>query len=111
MQMTAGEIKRNYDQAKDKERQIGILADLNCCTREAIVKILDVESSREKPSAPEQKLTGIGAAEQALYEVLDELESEIRRLEEEYKSVKKAIDVLAKRKEGQEHGKKTPDEK
>lgn len=106
MQMTAGEIKRSYDQAKDKERQIGILADLNCCTREAIAVILDVES-RKKPRASEQKITGIDAAEQALYAVLDDLESEIRNLEEEYKSVKKAIDVLAERKEGRNHGKET----
>lgn len=109
MEMSVGEIKRIYDQSKNKERQIGILADLNCCTRDAIVKILDVECSREKPSAHEQKLTGIDAAEQALYAVLDDLESEIRSLEEEYKSVKKAIDVLAERKEGRNHGKETFD--
>lgn len=33
MEMSVGEIKRSYDQAKNKERQIGILAELNDCDR------------------------------------------------------------------------------
>lgn len=39
--MTAAEIRRNYNEAKDKPKQIGILADMNDCKRSDIKKILD----------------------------------------------------------------------
>ena len=40
MNMTAEEICREYRQAKDKDAQIGILADLNQCSKEKILEIL-----------------------------------------------------------------------
>lgn len=40
MQMTVEEIIRSYTQAKDKSKQIGILADLNECNKEKIRAIL-----------------------------------------------------------------------
>lgn len=40
MQMTVEEIIKNYMQAKDKAKQIGILADLNGCDKEKIRSIL-----------------------------------------------------------------------
>ena len=40
MQMTTEEIIRNYTEAKDKSKQIGILADLNGCDKERIRSIL-----------------------------------------------------------------------
>lgn len=40
MQMTTEEIIRNYTEAKDKSKQIGILADLNGCDKEKIRAIL-----------------------------------------------------------------------
>lgn len=98
MQMTVGEIKRNYDQAKNKSRQIGILADLNCCSREDIEKILAVESSR---TSKEETITytdslNLDGVFDILYHRLDELEGEIKLLEEEYLKVKNAIEVLGK---------------
>ena len=48
MEMSVGEIKRSYDQSKNKERQIGILAELNDCDRSEIEKIISVESMREQ---------------------------------------------------------------
>lgn len=40
MQMTVEEIIRSYTEAKDKSKQIGILADLNGCDKEKIRSIL-----------------------------------------------------------------------
>ena len=40
MLMTCGEICRNYRWAKDKPKQIEILADMNRSTKEEIKKIL-----------------------------------------------------------------------
>lgn len=41
MQMTENEIVRNYKQAKKKQEQIKILADLNLCTKKEIRDILE----------------------------------------------------------------------
>jgi hypothetical protein len=41
MQMTNEEIYRDYRQAKDPKKQIGILAELNQCDRRTIKKIID----------------------------------------------------------------------
>ena len=43
MQMTPGEIRRDYEGAKKKREQLQILADLNCCTVEKIREILIAE--------------------------------------------------------------------
>lgn len=40
MEMSKDEIVVRYRQAKDPAKQIGILADLNCCTKEEIAEVL-----------------------------------------------------------------------
>lgn len=40
MDMTAAEILKNYREAKDKKKQVSILADLNVCTVGEIINIL-----------------------------------------------------------------------
>ncbi len=40
MDMTAAEILKNYREAKDKKRQVRILADMNVCTIDEIKAIL-----------------------------------------------------------------------
>ena len=103
MEMSVGEIKRSYDQAKNKRRQIDILAELNDCDRYEIEKIISVESMRvqhepvkvvvEKPS---EKEMGLDDVMNTLFSRLDELEKKIKPLEEEYRNIKIAIDVIAK---------------
>lgn len=46
--MSDDEIRRNYRLAKDKRKQIGILADLNCCSKNKIIEILGLENSKVK---------------------------------------------------------------
>ena len=100
MQMTVGEIQRNYSQAKNKSQQIGILADLNCCSREDIEKIVGVEDKREKvKTQPKvQKRTNkepeVNAILDSLFARLDTLEQEIKDKEEEYRKINIAIEVL-----------------
>lgn len=60
MVMTREEIRRDWEAAKDKKAQIGILADLNQTTEEEIIGILraqgvDGRSLPFKPRAPKQK--------------------------------------------------------
>ena len=111
MEMSVGEIKRSYKQAKNKVQQIGILADLNSCSHEEIEKIIAEEDERRIP-VPEPvripvaspKLSEVMAM---LYSTLEDIEAEIKTLEEEYRKVTIAIEVLGKVEE--EHGgKETP---
>lgn len=57
MQMTEGEIVRSYKEAKNKSQQVGILAELNCCSKEKIIEILKQEGtpSRELPRQRKKK--------------------------------------------------------
>lgn len=112
MLMSPGEIKREYDQAKYKNKQIGILADLNRCSKEEIKRILEIEESKSKltnvePVEEKKKLDDIQPAIQekeltyseimtGLYERLDNLDEQIKRLEEEYDKVTNAIEILGK---------------
>lgn len=107
--MTEAEIYRDYRQAKHKSRQISILADLNGCSKEEIEAVIakyekqnEVAAPAEAPP-PEVPLPEVPLPEQAetgyvlsrLYEELDQLNAEIRRLEEQYKETTIAIKVLA----------------
>lgn len=103
MEMSVGEIKRSFDQAKDKKRQIGILADLNCCDRSEIEKIISAENRgehhepvRAAAEKMSKKAMGLDEVIDILFVRLDELEEKIKPLEEEYRNIKIAIDVIAK---------------
>ena len=58
MQMTENEILREYQQAKDKKGQVTILADMNMCEKEDIIKLLlyhgvpEEELRKPKPAQP-----------------------------------------------------------
>lgn len=56
MEMTANEIVRSYKEAKDKKKQVGILAQLNLCTPEDIKKIL-IEGGVDWRELPRGKRT------------------------------------------------------
>lgn len=43
------EIKRMYRESKDKKKQIGILADLNACTKEEIREVLGMKAPGPQP--------------------------------------------------------------
>lgn len=112
MYMTPGEICKEYNLAKDKKMQIGILADENCCEKEDIIKIL-LENGMELPAQkkPATKPKGAKAGNTApkeekaedeppgkpqgmpdavmsvLIARLEELEAEIVVREKEYKEI------------------------
>ena len=103
MQMSVGEIKRSYEEAKCKQKQIGILAELNACTKEDIEKIIDADNKRNEKHGevieiPSEEVKTVTIMEK-LYARLDELERDIKLLEGEYKKVCIAVDVLGNMKE------------
>lgn len=104
MYMTDSEIYRDYRQARHKSRQIGILADLNGCSKEEIEAVIakyekqnevtaPVEAPPPEAPPPEQAETGYVLSR--LYEELDRLNAEIRQREEQYKETTIAIKVLS----------------
>lgn len=85
MEMGHEEIKISYRNAKQKKKQLGILADLNCCSREEIKKIV-----QEAEDSPDNDII------HRLYNRLDFLDREIRERETEYKKIVIALEVLSK---------------
>ncbi len=89
MQMTNSEIAASYRLAADPKKQIGILADLNDCTRTEIVDALrkegvklpgnynnkkaeTPEAAMQQPETPEEpKLTALPGKQLALEDALD----------------------------------------
>ena len=102
MYMTEGEIRRDYAGAKNKSMQIGILADLNCCTKDRIREILGLipctESTveiAEPDGNPVEKSVDKDAIMSRLYSTLDNLDREIKRLEKQYQDTAIAIKVVS----------------
>lgn len=91
MQMTIWEIQNSYRTAKNKEKQIGILAELNDCSIKDIKKILDIDKKpvEEKP----KEIAGEDIISK-LFERLEVLDKEIKDKEEEYRKISIAIEVL-----------------
>ncbi len=90
--MDIGEIRRQYKYAKDKNKCVSILADLNCCGTDKILSILQLAADDKKTSdfdewqpTKEQK---------ALMDRLDELDAMIKPLEDEYKRIAEALNRI-----------------
>lgn len=86
MQYTDDEIRRLYKSAKNRKKQVSILADLNRCSTGRILEIIRAQKEAEEAEA------GHGSAEwepapgqKALMDRLDELDSQIKVLEDEYR--------------------------
>lgn len=86
--MTAAEIKRSYEQAKKPEKQIRLLAELNDCSEDDIRELLEI---REEPPAIEPKNSKIM---DLLENELESVEKQIQVLEERYRKILAAIDVI-----------------
>lgn len=102
MYMSESEIRRDYAGAKNKSMQIGILADLNCCTKDRIREILGLipctESTVEiaEPAGnPVKKSVDKDAIMSRLYSTLDDLDREIKQLEKQYQDTAIAIKVVS----------------
>lgn len=100
--MTEQEICKEYREAKNKRKQIGILADENICTRGEIIQILSkngenidigkktaqqpIEPKGQQAEPVEQK-TIPDVVIEALFLRLDVIEKEIQDREKEYREI------------------------
>ena len=106
MEMTNSEIIRSYNNAKNKQRQIGILADLNGCKRIEIEEIVSGKSTSEKQDGEPKELQKPAEESQLinwLYDQLDATEGHIRALEARYKELSVALKVAEEYREVVEH--------
>lgn len=97
--MTKQEICKEYREAKNKSQQIEILADLNLCTKEDIVKLLKDEGEEvavRKPRKQRQQKKVVAPVINtsipdfvldALYEKLERIDREIKEKEKDYKRI------------------------
>lgn len=96
MQMTDNEIRRDYNSAKNKKKQLGILAELNCCSVAEIKDIvLCTPKVKATPPASINLAEGqINKVKDMLAQKLDALDEEIKRLESQYKETVIAMRVV-----------------
>lgn len=103
--MTPNEICRNYRQAKDKKEQIKILADLNCTSKDEIIKVLvdcgemeaPKQTSKPKESAKKQTVEIQKLPEpvaHALFARIDEIDKLIKPLEVQRNELDKQMKPL-----------------
>lgn len=92
MQMTDGEIRRMYKSAKNKKKQIEILAQLNCCDTGKILQIVhNNRDAKEKLEKHDSAYCITIHKANALMDRLDELNAMIKPLEDEYRGAVKAL--------------------
>lgn len=95
MVMSREEILRDYKSAKNRRRQVQILAELNCCSRAEIERILGLEKPDDASAPAAGAETEEGCPFEAwLHGRLDSLDEEIRALEEKYRKYADALEVL-----------------
>lgn len=86
MEMKPEEIRKRYAAAKQKTKQISILADLNDCDEESIKQIIFGQRKDEKYTiAPAQQISP--AVYKAIELRMEVLSGEIRQREVEYKEL------------------------
>lgn len=101
--MTDGEICREYRLAKDKDKQIGIIADQCGMDMDEIIKVL-VDCGEMEPPRPRRKRPAkqrkmdvpelTKPVADALYARIDELDRQIKPLEDKRKELDKQMEQL-----------------
>ena len=93
--MTAKDICEMYDNASDKKKTIGILADMNECTRQDIKELLtgngyEIPPEQKRGRKPHTEKTTVTIPESvisACFVRLDQLENLIKDAEREYREL------------------------
>jgi hypothetical protein len=91
--MTEGEIRRVYKAARNKKKQIPILAQLNCCSTGRILEIVHSKADILEEEADQRTVEcdSVSPEQKALIDRLDELNAMIKPLEDEYRRTAKAL--------------------
>ena len=96
--MTEAEICREYREAKNRKIQIGILADLNVCEKEEILKILIMNGQDVTPAGPKKPGKEGDKVLEMMFTILDEVDEKVKEAEKQYKNIVKSIMQYGKEK-------------
>lgn len=91
MRMTEVEICKEYREAKNPRMQIGILADLNVCEKEDILKILILNGQDVTVAGPKKPGQKGDKVLSLMFSLLDEVEAEVYAAEQKYKAIVESI--------------------
>lgn len=97
MTMTEAEICREFKEAKNPGAQVGILADLNVCSKNEILKVLLVNDQDITPAGPRKPGGENDKILQLIFNTLDEIEEEIKRQEKRYLMVVESMKLYGKK--------------
>lgn len=91
LRMKDADICKEYREAKDKRMQVVILADMNLCQREDILRILMLNGYDVTPAGP-MKLGGENdKVLKLMHTLLDEIDTEIMAAERKYLNVVESL--------------------
>lgn len=96
MRMTEAEICKEYREAKNPRMQIGILADLNVCEKEDILKILILNGQDVTVAGPKKPGQKGDKVLNLMFSLLDEVETEVYAAEQKYKAIVESIKQYGK---------------
>lgn len=91
MRMTETEICKEYREAKNPRMQIGILADLNVCEKEDILRILIINGQDVTPAGPKKPGQKGDKVIQMIFALLDEVDQEVLAAEKKYKAIAECL--------------------
>lgn len=96
MTMTEQEICKEFNEAKNRGTQVGILADLNVCDKEQILRIL-ILNGQDVTAAGPRKLGGDkDKVLNLMYTLLDEMEEQIKATEKRYLNIVESMKQYGK---------------
>ena len=87
LKMDEGEIVREYKSAKEKNVQIRALQELNCCSREDILRVLIRNGQDVTPAGLRRTQEQKDEVEMLIWKMLDEAEEEVKAAEERYTKI------------------------
>ena len=97
MIMKESEICREFREAKNPKAQVDILADLNVCSKNEILKVLLTNGQDVTPAGPRKPGGENDKILQLIFNTLDEIEEEIKRQEKRYLMVVESMKLYGKK--------------
>lgn len=95
--MTGEEIQKSFQEAKDKRKQIDILAQLNDCSTIQVIELLKSRGVDVDESLGIKRITMPEVVEEALTKAAGELLNQLEAIEKEKENLKKREETVTKK--------------
>ena len=90
------EICREYNAARNKKEHIGILADLNLCEKDDILRILILNGQDVTVVKPKDPRAKGDKVQRMMFSLLDEADEKVKEAERQYKNIVQSIKQYGK---------------